>query len=271
MDAPLGTVGQELRGARISRGEDLQTVSRILKIRKDHIEALENDDLGALPGRTYAVGFIRAYADHLGLNPVATVERFKTEIAGREEPSRTAGFKDDEEKSSGFGAWLIIALIVVGAVGYGLYYLLASPASQQSAGPIAPPPQMSAEDNSPTGSATRPVKTNTAPGPLATASGQPLGNSSSARIQLRITAPTRVLVQDEGGAAYINKIMQPGEVYKVPVGLKLFLTAEHGNAVQIELDGKPVALPGASGDASEALALDPQKFPAQPKAQTASP
>ncbi|MEI9886891.1 MAG: putative PEP-binding protein [Rhizomicrobium sp.] len=50
---------------------------RRLKIRKDHLEAIEEDRLDALPGRTYAVGFVRSYADYLGLDVGQCVERFK--------------------------------------------------------------------------------------------------------------------------------------------------------------------------------------------------
>src|ERR1700733_14439009 len=82
-DTPLETVGQDLRAARLRRGDDLATVSTSLKIRKDHLEAIEEDLLDALPGRTYAVGFVRSYADYLGLDVSQTLERFKAEIAGR--------------------------------------------------------------------------------------------------------------------------------------------------------------------------------------------
>src|ERR1700691_3682921 len=76
-DTPLETVGQDLRAARLRRGDDLATVSRALKIRKDHLDALEEDRFEALPGRTYAVGFVRSYSDYLGLDPVQCVGRFK--------------------------------------------------------------------------------------------------------------------------------------------------------------------------------------------------
>src|SRR5215469_8526383 len=89
-DAPLETVGQDLRAARLRRGDDLATVSRALKIRKDHLEALEEDRFEALPGKAYAVGFVRSYADYLGLDPLQCVERFKGEIAGRTETQPTA-------------------------------------------------------------------------------------------------------------------------------------------------------------------------------------
>src|SRR5271167_3815987 len=82
-ELPLETVGQDLRAARLRRGDDLATVSKALKIRKDHLEALEEDRLDNLPGKTYAIGFVRTYAQYLGLDPAAFVERFKQEIAGR--------------------------------------------------------------------------------------------------------------------------------------------------------------------------------------------
>src|SRR5580698_3968486 len=86
-DAPLETVGQDLRAARLRRGDDLATVSKALKIRKDHLEALEEDSLDKLPGKTYAIGFVRSYAHYLGLDSAALVERFKQEISGRTETS----------------------------------------------------------------------------------------------------------------------------------------------------------------------------------------
>ncbi|HEX5324786.1 MAG TPA: helix-turn-helix domain-containing protein, partial [Capsulimonadaceae bacterium] len=132
-DPPLGTIGQELRGARISRGEDLAAVSRALKIRKDHIEALEDDNVSGLPGRTYAIGFVRAYAAYLGLQSEDTVERFKTEIAGRDEVSKTAGFTeqpDEERLSSG---WLLFAIIILGLIAYGVYSLFSGGGNSDTA------------------------------------------------------------------------------------------------------------------------------------------
>src|SRR5476649_1383046 len=84
-DHPLETVGQNLRAARLRRGDEIASVSRALKIRKDHLDALENDRLEDLPGKTYAIGFVRSYARHLGLDSAQFVERFKQDISGRAE------------------------------------------------------------------------------------------------------------------------------------------------------------------------------------------
>src|SRR6185437_4794731 len=112
-ETPLESVGQDLRAARLRRGDDLATVSKALKIRKDHLEALEEDRLEALPGRTYAVGFVRTYADYLGLDAVQSVERYKAEIAGRTEEREPPPYADEaEERHLPYG-WLFLGILVL--------------------------------------------------------------------------------------------------------------------------------------------------------------
>ena len=122
-DAPLETVGQDLRAARLRRGDDLATVSRALKIRRDHLEALEEDRFEALPGRAYAVGFVRSYADYLGLDPMQCVERFKGEIAGRNEVQPTVGPPPEAETSKLPQGWLVIGVVVFILIVYGAIQL----------------------------------------------------------------------------------------------------------------------------------------------------
>ena len=61
-------IGDVLREAREAIDASLDDISALLKIRSDHLQALENDDFERLPGSVYASGFIRTYATHLGLN-----------------------------------------------------------------------------------------------------------------------------------------------------------------------------------------------------------
>ncbi len=153
-DAPLETVGQDLRAARLRRGDDLAAVSRVLKIRKDHLEALEEDHLDGLPGRTYAVGFVRSYADYLGLDAVQCVERFKREIAGRSEAPQTAVFPAEAAERQLPHGWVFIAIALLGLVVYGAYHLAMSADTlmHQPVAPVparmTPPPPTSAETSS---------------------------------------------------------------------------------------------------------------------------
>ncbi len=139
-ETPLETVGQDLRAARLKRGDEIAQVSRALKIRKDHLEALEGDRLEDLPGKTYAIGFVRSYARHLGLDPDHFVERFKHEISGRfEEQSREpASIHQEEGRHYLPHGWRIIAGVVVVLLGYGLWQLMAPSGDTSQQVPEAP-------------------------------------------------------------------------------------------------------------------------------------
>jgi cytoskeleton protein RodZ len=138
-DTPLETVGQDLRAARLRRGDDLASVSRVLKIRKDHLEALEEDRPEALPGRTYAIGFIRGYAEYLGLDALQCVERYKAEIAGRAEMLTPVHVIDEDDTRRLPQGWLIMAGVVGILLVYGAYHLWVS-ADQMLNQPGTPAP-----------------------------------------------------------------------------------------------------------------------------------
>ncbi|HWY25314.1 MAG TPA: RodZ domain-containing protein [Nevskia sp.] len=138
-ESPLESVGQDLRAARLRRGDEIAEVSRALKIRKDHLEALENDRLEDLPGKTYAIGFVRSYARHLGLDSAQFVERFKQDISGRaeEQVREPAPIHQDADRRLPQG-WRLIA----GAVGilliWGAWHLLFSGGASNQPVPPAP-------------------------------------------------------------------------------------------------------------------------------------
>lgn len=140
-DSPLQTVGQDLRSARLRRGDEIAQVSRALKIRKDHLEALEEDRLEDLPGKTYAIGFVRSYARYLGLDSSAYAERFKRDISGRaeEKVQEPAPIHQDEARRLPQG-WRIITGAVVILLGWGAWHLF-SPAFNASQ-PVPPAPTL---------------------------------------------------------------------------------------------------------------------------------
>lgn len=114
------SVGADLRAARLRRSEDLRSIAQSLRIRRDQLEALEESRYDALPARAYAVGFVRSYAEYLGLDSRHVVERYKAELDRAE--AAAAGdlhFPDTpEEKRLPRGTALIVALVVAaGAYG----------------------------------------------------------------------------------------------------------------------------------------------------------
>ena len=119
--------GSELRAARERRGEDLRAIADSLRIRRVQLEALEESRYDDLPGRAYAVGFIRSYAEYLGLDSVEIVERYKTELdAHLAEGDDVLPFPDiQEEARLPRGTFLVVALVVMASV-YGIYLMTRS-------------------------------------------------------------------------------------------------------------------------------------------------
>ena len=75
-------VGDVLRSRRLSLGYDLQEVAVALRIRFAYLEAIEEGRFNDLPGAAYVSGFLRTYAEHLGLDPQMVLRRFKEESSG---------------------------------------------------------------------------------------------------------------------------------------------------------------------------------------------
>jgi cytoskeleton protein RodZ len=78
--APL-TVGQMLAQKRMEKGLSLEDVSREINVRAAQIRAIEEARVADLPGMTYALGFVRSYAQYLKLDVTDVVNRFKLEHA----------------------------------------------------------------------------------------------------------------------------------------------------------------------------------------------
>jgi cytoskeletal protein RodZ len=106
-------------------GEDVRTVAAVLRIRPEHLEALEEGATDKLPGRTYALGFLRSYADYLGLDADEAVARFKEETAPEQKVETTSElvFPDaQDEVRIPQGSILIVGgLLLLGI--WGGYYL----------------------------------------------------------------------------------------------------------------------------------------------------
>lgn len=73
------TSGQILRQAREQKKLSLHDISAAIHVRAAQLKAIEEGDIDALPGMTYATGFVKSYASHLKLNPLELSNKFKAE------------------------------------------------------------------------------------------------------------------------------------------------------------------------------------------------
>ncbi len=80
-------IGSSLREARLRKGLDFLEIETGTKIRGKYLQALEEEQFGVLPGETYIKGFLRTYADYLGLDGQLYVDEFNSRYVTPEERS----------------------------------------------------------------------------------------------------------------------------------------------------------------------------------------
>ena len=78
--------GERLRAAREAKGLSIDDVCAATRIPKRHLETIEDGDFAVLPGRTYAIGFSRSYAQAVGLNDEEIVNEVREQL-GIEDPA----------------------------------------------------------------------------------------------------------------------------------------------------------------------------------------
>lgn len=80
--------GGALRALREARGLSLQDVADVTRIRRAYLAALEDMRLDQLPSRPFVIGYVRAYAQALGIDQDEAVCKFKENAPSTSEPLR---------------------------------------------------------------------------------------------------------------------------------------------------------------------------------------
>ncbi len=120
-------IGNSLHEARVRQGLGLPTVESATKIRAKYLKALEEEQFELLPAQTYVKGFLRTYAEFLGLDGQLYVDEYNSRfVAGEEEgrpnrprrssarpPRRSRGLESGVVLATLAGIALVAALVIV--------------------------------------------------------------------------------------------------------------------------------------------------------------
>ena len=121
---PGRAVGRLLRDQREARGLSLSEVEKSLRIRRSHLEAIEDGRFDKLPGAAYIPAFLRAYSAHVGLDAekVLTAYHLSGPVPIKRPVSLPADFPIGERRAP-IGLAVLTVLLVVGA-GYAVWNYL---------------------------------------------------------------------------------------------------------------------------------------------------
>jgi cytoskeletal protein RodZ len=83
-------IGSSLREAREHQKLELSRIERDTRIRAKFLRALEDEQFDRIPAPAYVRGFLRTYADYLGLDAQQFVDEYNAHFAPAEEPQAAA-------------------------------------------------------------------------------------------------------------------------------------------------------------------------------------
>lgn len=117
-----GVVGPLLRACRLRMGADLDEASQSLNIRRVFLEAIEDGRYRDLPGPAYVSGFVRAYAEYLGVDGEEAVRRVRAETRRGSHPGDLR-FPEPVSESASPGGSIVLVGALIAIVAYGLWYV----------------------------------------------------------------------------------------------------------------------------------------------------
>jgi hypothetical protein len=203
-------LGTSLREARTRQGLDFPQAELATKIRAKYLRALEEEQFDALPAETYVKGFLRAYADFLGLDGQMYVDEYESRFVAdgfvdAPEPRRAR----NRQRELSFERRAVLLALV------GMTALAALVIVAWKFGGSSPP----------------------APSVLPAVSSAPKGLVFSG-------AGTYVEVHNRsrGGKLLYEGTLRGGELNAV-AGSRFWILIRHPHALRMTLDGKTVSLP----------------------------
>jgi Helix-turn-helix domain len=110
-------IGTSLREARMRRGLEFAQAEQATKIRGKYLRALEDEQFEVLPAETYVKGFLRTYAEYLGLDGQLYVDEYNSRYtAGEEREVRPRHSPSRPKRSRRFETNVVLVALAVIAV-----------------------------------------------------------------------------------------------------------------------------------------------------------
>jgi cytoskeleton protein RodZ len=215
-------IGNSLREARLRRGVEFGQAELATKIRGKYLRALEEERFALLPAQTYVKGFLRTYAEYLGLDGQLYVDEFNSRfVSGADEHEPRARRSAARPQQRNRRIETNVVLVALGAIAILTVIVISAWKMSDGTSPAAKPKTTPA------------VTTRTgAPAPLLTVTALRGSTHVIARV-----------VNARGNVAYDGTV-QKGDA---PVGIRghqLWVQIDSPENLRIQVRGKLVHVPG---------------------------
>ncbi len=251
------SVGEILSRTRAYYGLTIEDVEKALRIRSSQLLALEEGAIEKLPGRVYAIGFVRAYAEFLGLDGDKMVHLFKAQLVGNKpRPELSMPAPASESKTPNpfilLGSFACLCLVI------GLFMVMSGGSDTHQIPDVPATMKMEAVAFGP------PTPTAIGLAEIEPAAGtQPPEN----RVTINVVDNAWVEIRNKEGKVILSRVLKQGDSYLVPNEQGLVMDTGNIGALEFTIDGAPIDKLGEIGDVRRSVSLDPEEMVAPPEAE----
>lgn len=258
--SPPASIGAELRAAREQAGLRLQDVAERTKVRPGILADIEADRHDRLPALTYSLGFVKAFARTVGVDPGHAAERYRLESAKGDPVPTLVDLQPLEARrlpSKGLVAGTTAALV-----------LLLGGLWAWGAGWLAPPPPTLADTAADTTDEEGPEAARE-PGSEA-ADAVPAGPAApDAPVQLTAREDVWLRITD-GEETFFMGTLSPGQSMTLPPGRAWTLRTGRAGALDVRVGDRLLPPLGGPAEQVRNLPLSPADLLARADAQAAA-
>jgi transcriptional regulator with XRE-family HTH domain len=222
---PAWRAGRKLTEARQQLGLSVAEVADRIRVRREFLEALEDMNIKVLPGKAYALAFLRSYARELGLDEKAIIDQFQAESAlTREDAAKQ--MRTPTSKPGKRRPWLAaVALVLLAAAFVGWRaYQSQNPAAPRVADTYAVQQQ----------GAARTVPASAADAPARV-------------VEIKALTPSWLEARGPDGTVFLSRSLNAGEVYRPDPSPGWTLHARDGGSFEVFINGQSAGLLGVAG------------------------
>lgn len=217
--------GRKLSEARRQRGWTLDEVADRIRVRKEFLEALEEMNVKLLPGKAYALAFLRSYAKELGIEEKAIVDQFQDECALTRDDEPKPAIRTPASKPKQRPPWAAAAALVLIAAGFVGWRAVDSQLRSENEQQVA-----ASSDGTSVGA----TPASTAPTP-------------SRVVEIRAVADGWLEARGPDGTVFLSRNLRAGDVYRPDPSPGWTLHARDGGAFELYVNGASAGLLGTTG------------------------
>jgi len=247
--------GASFKKAREFRGITLDQIAKETRISTRFLAAIENEEFHLLPGGVFNRGFIRTFAERVGLDPdeaVADYERLVSAGEPNDVQSSTDPASTRRERH------LYPAAVAVLALAIGIFYFVTregQPVQTATAPPISkpapqvqqPPPTPVAAPETTSDAAPVAVAEQTPPPTVVSAPAPAPAPSQALTLDIEAHEKTWIKVTSDGNSVLAGEVLEPGMTRKFTAENSLYISVGNAAGLTLKINDKLLKPLGKSG------------------------